>query len=93
MPDLFMKVAMIKKEVANKWGFSVPDLEGVNRSKMLTYARHEAMFRVRNETPLSYPEIGFFFGRRDHTSIIYAVKNFGKKQKLIERKRPKYGNT
>ena len=90
---MYPDVERIKFEVAKKWGFCVADLESKSRSKMLAYARHEAMYRLRQETPLSFPEIGFYFGGREGTGVLYAVKNFEKKQKLIERKRPKYGNT
>lgn len=76
---MFEKVNKIKREVARKWGISVVDLEGPRRSRTYIFARHEAMFRVRKETPLSYPEIGYFFGRRDHTTVLYAVQNFERK--------------
>uniref|UniRef100_A0A6H1ZWK1 Putative DNA replication initiation protein n=1 Tax=viral metagenome TaxID=1070528 RepID=A0A6H1ZWK1_9ZZZZ len=81
----FERIEKIKKEVAKKWGYLVSDLEGPGRGKMLVYARHEAMYRVRKELPFSYPEIAHFFGRRDHTTIIYAVRTFEKKKEEIEK--------
>lgn len=71
---MFDQVRLIKKQVCTKWGVSLMDLEGTSRHKMLVRARFEAMGRCRNETQLSFSEIGFFFGRRDHTTIMHAVK-------------------
>jgi len=97
---VFKEVEKIKREVARKWGFRVSDLEGPGRHKTLAFARHEAMYRVKHETPLSYPEIGYFFGRRDHSSVIYGVNSYKRKRELFERlpgkvlmRKKKNGNT
>lgn len=73
---MFAEVKKIKLEVAKKWGLKVEDLEGPSRTKMVARARHEAMARCRKETQLSFPEIGYMFGKRDHATVMYAVKMF-----------------
>ncbi len=75
---MFGKVKDIKSEVCRKWGFTFADLEGKNKTKMLARARIEAMARVRKETKHSFPEIGFFFGRRHHSTVMYACKIYAK---------------
>lgn len=62
------------RETADKYGLSVNDLVGPWRHKLLCEARHEAMWRCRKETKLSFPQIGSLFGGRDHTSIMHAYR-------------------
>lgn len=71
---MFQEIEKIKREVAKKWGCMVSDLEGPRKSKMRTRARQEAMARIRKETKCSLPEIGYFFGRRHHTTVLHACK-------------------
>ena len=67
------KVKRIKREVADKHGINVRDLEGPSRAIVYSDARQEAMYRIRAETNLSYPRIGQHFGR-DHTTVLHGVK-------------------
>lgn len=70
-PKTMMAIAL---EVAAKTGFTVAELISPRRDRALVRARWEAMDRCRQETSASYPQIGGFFGGRDHTSILYAVR-------------------
>jgi chromosomal replication initiator protein len=36
--------------------------------------RQIAMYSIRKVTNLSYPEIGRFFGGKDHSTVIHAIK-------------------
>ncbi len=72
------EVERIKKEVCEKYGVTIPDLEGSSRASRIVRARFEAMARCRLETSCSFPEIGYYFGRRDHSSIMYACKIYKK---------------
>lgn len=49
------------------------------RDKSVVAARHEAMWRCKNETQMSFPDIGRRFGGRDHTTILYAVRSHEKR--------------
>ena len=58
------------------------DLISRNRSKKYSYPRQIAMYLARKYTDLSFHDIGREFGKRDHTTVVYAIK-------LIERKKEK----
>lgn len=75
---MIAEVERIKREVGKVYGISTKDIDGPCRSWRISRARMHAMARCRKELPLSFPEIGYYFGRRDHTTIIYAVRIFEK---------------
>lgn len=54
-------------------GVLVEDLIGRGRTKIVTTARHEIMYWIRNKLKWSYPEIGKLFGR-DHTTVLLACR-------------------
>lgn len=64
---------VVVNEVCDKYGVSQEDLCGDRRGVYLVRARHEAYFRIRMETGLSFPDIGNRL-HRDHTSIQYGVR-------------------
>ena len=68
----------IVAEVALKHGLKMSDLTGPYRHKSIVKARHEAMWRVRDETNLSYPQIGRVLGNRDHTTVLHGVRKHGR---------------
>lgn len=55
--------------------FSVSQLEiiGPCRHPQRVKARHIAMYIIKTETICSYPQIGRFFGGRDHTTVMHAI--------------------
>lgn len=68
--------------VANYFGPTVGELRGSRRAATLIIPRHVAMYLVSDTCPhLSLPAIGSFFGGRDHTTILYAVRKVEKLQK------------
>jgi chromosomal replication initiation ATPase DnaA len=48
------------------------DIVGPSRLKELVEARHLAIYLCITITGLSYPQIGRYFGGRDHTSVLHA---------------------
>lgn len=68
----------IIREVAAKYGRTVDELTGPLRWRSIAWARQEAMFRLRNETTLSYPDIGRRLNR-DHTTILHGVRAHAKR--------------
>lgn len=68
------QVARIKRETAEKHGVTVDEIDGIRRAAHIVAARQEAMWRAKNETKLSYPEIGRRFGDKDHTTVIWGVR-------------------
>ena len=62
----------ILTEIAKKHGVTLTELRGNQRSRQQVLARHEAMYRLRAETPMSLLAIGERLGR-DHSSVIYGI--------------------
>ena len=66
-------IARIKRECAGKHGVTVAEIDGPRRAAKIIRARHEAMWRARNETGLSFPSLGKLF-YRDHTSVMWGIR-------------------
>ena len=60
--------------VAKYYDVTVADIERQSRCRGISTPRHVAYYLVRRLTKLSYPQIGRFFGDRDHTTILSGVK-------------------
>ncbi len=71
----------ILRRVAEHFGLQPEDLKGSGRRKEVVLPRQLAMYLVRELTRASLPEIGQFFGGRDHTTVLYAIQ---KVQELVE---------
>lgn len=71
----------ILRRVAEHFGLRPEDLKGGGRRKEVVLPRQLAMYLVRELTRASLPEIGQFFGGRDHTTVLYAIQ---KVQELSE---------
>jgi hypothetical protein len=64
----------IQMTVAKHYGFTCMDMRSKRRTAALAKARHVAMYVVKSVTPRSLPEIGYYFGGRDHTTVLHAVR-------------------
>lgn len=73
------KIDTIKDVVAKFYGVTKADLDAASRRRNLAQPRQVAMYFCRELTNCSYPLIGFNFGKRDHTTVIYACR------KVVER--------
>lgn len=60
--------------VALKTGYSKAELMSIRRHRDLTIARHLVWQIAKRTTSLSYPQMGKFFGDRDHTTVLHAIK-------------------
>lgn len=74
----------IAAAVAERHGLRLRDLVGSGRTRHLSYARHEAMWEMRQvETQNGRPRyslqaVGQFFNR-DHTTVVYAERQHPKR--------------
>ncbi len=68
------KIDTIKDVVAKFYGVTKADLDAASRRRNLAQPRQIAMYFCRELTTCSYPLIGFNFGKRDHTTVIYACR-------------------
>lgn len=64
----------ILKSVADFYSISLADLIKRSRKKEIVKPRQVAMFLLREETKLSFPEIGQKLGGRDHSTVIHACE-------------------
>jgi chromosomal replication initiator protein len=64
--------------VGKYYGVSEEDLRGQKKSRDIAYPRQIAMFILRDITDLSYTKIADFFGKKDHTTIMYAEEKIKK---------------
>lgn len=65
-------IDQIQKTVADFFRLKVSDLRAKRRSRSISQPRQIAMYLVRCLTQHSLPEIGEYFGGRDHTTVLHA---------------------
>ena len=65
---------VILKSVADFYSISLNDLFKRSRKKEVVKPRQVAMFLLREDTKLSFPEIGQKLGGRDHSTVIHACE-------------------
>ena len=77
-----IKKAITPKEiittVAGFYDISARDLIKKGRKKEIVKPRQIAMYLMRSETNVSYPNIGERLGGRDHTTVMHAVEKIKK---------------
>jgi chromosomal replication initiator protein len=64
----------IIRAAAHFFGLRTRNLTGASRRKLDVLARSIAMYVIRDLTGLSFQQIGQYFGRRDHTTVIHACR-------------------
>lgn len=72
--ERMVSLQQIVNQVTAIYGVRVPDLQGKSRSRSIALPRQVAMYLSRRKTHHSLAEIGGFFGGRDHTTVLHAVK-------------------
>ena len=78
-PDsIQISAGMIMAETALYFDLTTADLKSPTRTRALTTPRHIGMYLCRELTNLSLPQIADAFNRRDHTTVINAVKKVEK---------------
>jgi chromosomal replication initiator protein len=71
-PKKLINAGQILQVVAEELGLSSQEIKTKRRNKSTVLARQIAMYIVRELTDLSLPEIGEFFGGRDHTTVLHS---------------------
>lgn len=71
-PKKLVTVDFIQRCVAEDFGTSLLDLKTKRRNKNIVLPRQVAMYLSRELTDLSFPEIGEFFGGKDHTTVLHS---------------------
>ncbi|MBI4717048.1 MAG: chromosomal replication initiator protein DnaA [Planctomycetes bacterium] len=69
-----VSVPAVLDAVARRFGVKVSELQSKRRSREITHPRHLCMYLCRQLTSKSLEEIGGYFGGRDHTTVLHAVR-------------------
>ena len=69
-----LRLADIEKAVCKAFGLGADDLQNSRRSRAVNHPRMLAMFLARKHTGAALTEIGRYFGRRSHSTVIAAEK-------------------
>jgi len=62
----------IQEVVASHFKVTIDDLNGRKRTQSIVLPRQIAMFLCRKLMDVSLPDVGKFFGGRDHTTVIHS---------------------
>lgn len=73
-----MTIEKIIEEVARTFGITAEDIRSSKRSANISNARQIAIYVVREITQLPQQSIGEEFGGRDHSTIVYALRQVEK---------------
>ena len=76
-----LSISIIKKTVCDYYGLTKQQIISANRTKNIATARHIAMYLCRKLVDASYKEIGYEFGKRDHSTVITSCE---KVEKLVK---------
>lgn len=71
--------------VANYYQLNPSQLTGTSRTAQITLPRHIAQYLIKEELDIPYKKIADMFGGKDHTTIMYSIKNVEKKLKEDEK--------
>ncbi len=77
-PKKLITTDFIQRCVAEEFGISLGDLKTRRRNKTIVLPRQVAMYLTRELTDLSLPEIGQFFGGKDHTTVLHSYNKIKK---------------
>ncbi len=72
-------IELITELVANEFNLKISDLKAKKRTASIVFPRQIAMYLARELTDFSLPEIGRFFGGKDHTTVIYGYDKIKEK--------------
>lgn len=72
--DLCPSLSEIAKATARQFRLRLADLRGESRQANMVKARGLAMLLARQQTGMSLQQIGDYFGGRDHTTVLHAVR-------------------
>ncbi len=71
-PKKLITVDFIQRCVAEEFGITLQDFKSKKRNKNIVLPRQVAMYLSREMTDLSFPEIGSYFGGKDHTTVLHS---------------------
>jgi chromosomal replication initiator protein len=79
-PTRDLSMEDIVRKVSELSGIPEESIVGKSRRKEIVEARQTAMFLCRNILDSSLSSVGMYFGGRDHTTVIHAIKTIEEKK-------------
>ena len=73
-----ISIDLVQTRVADFFHLKASDLRAKRRTKSVAFPRQIAMYLIREMTSYSLPEIGDYFGGRDHATVLHAWKKIKK---------------
>ena len=73
-PDDEIALSRITQSVAKMFGLKTTDLRSGSRKQSVVRARSLAMLLARRLTSKSLQQIGYYFGGRDHSTVLHAIR-------------------
>jgi chromosomal replication initiator protein len=70
--DRALTAPRIQQAVAEYFGVKTSEIRSKSRLRAVTFPRQVAMFLCRELTSASLPEIGRYFGGKDHTTVLHS---------------------
>ncbi len=70
-------IQQILDAVTKYYNVRLSDLQSKRRHKSVAFPRQVCMYLARRHTRYSLEEIGGYFGGRDHTTVLHAVRTVG----------------
>ncbi len=67
--------------IANYYGLEIEKIKGNSRTKEISFARQCAMYIAKTQFNWSLQKIWTYFGGKNHSSVIYAIRTFEKNLK------------
>jgi chromosomal replication initiator protein len=69
-----LSIDIIHQKVGEYFRISPDELKSLSRQRSILYPRQVAMYLCRKLTDSSLPEIGRFFGGKNHTTVLHAIE-------------------
>jgi chromosomal replication initiator protein len=80
-----ISIDLVIKVVANYFNVSIADIKGKNKNQSVVLPRQIAMYLCRKMTDFSTTEIGYEFGGKNHTTVMYNVQKVEARLKSSEK--------
>jgi len=74
-----LPIQTIIDTVTAYYNIKVSDVQGKRRHRSVTVPRQVCMYLARKRTGHSLEEIGGYFGGRDHTTVMHAIRTIGER--------------
>ena len=76
-----VSIQQIFDAITARFNVRLTDLQGKKRTKSIAYPRQVCMHLARHLTRHSLEEIGGYFGGRDHTTVLHAVRTIERQRR------------